>query len=95
MTPFYLSYTNNPDFTTLRNAIIDYMANKVIKSLARRAEPANPKELREEAGRCVVGEKEAYIRGYSKRTNLDRLTTDYEKTHRKNKQLVNINKEML
>ena len=32
MALFNLSYTNNPDFTTLRDAAVDGMTNKVIKS---------------------------------------------------------------
>ena len=44
---FNLSYQNNPDFTALRYAAIHGMANKVIKRLVRRAEAADPSQIRE------------------------------------------------
>lgn len=81
---FYLSCPNNPDFTTLTDVTIADMATKVIRSFVRRAEPADQNILGEVSVRSVEREKQAYTGGYSKSTNLDGLTTNYEKTQRKN-----------
>ena len=52
-----LRYPNNPEFNTSRDGTIDGMANKVLKRLVRRAEPANQNRLREVAISCVTGER--------------------------------------
>ena len=60
------------------------MTSKVIKRLVRRAEPANPNELKKVLVTYVAGEWQAYTRGYSKSTNLNGFTTIYEGCNRKN-----------
>ena len=84
LTIFNLSYTNIPDFNTLRDATTDCIANNVIKRLVRKAKPGEPNEMREVAIRCFTGERQVYIGGYSKHTNVYGLSQNYERTHRYN-----------